>query len=203
MAQDRVWVSAVKQDHSLIRPLDRDEHEPGWAAILQERRAPVEGELPLQKFAEYRDDSLKDLPPLFDGGGGLNLVGQIAAPMLTFDLGRTLILPLRIFLADRSTEIGAERAFYTIPRYHVFEALAPEDSPALRPGRHSKPPTQWLLPRAPKDGDVAVQSQALEAPAIWVDPKLINGFFMSGPLVAALQEAGVARYWQVFECRMV
>ncbi|TCP43013.1 hypothetical protein [Rhodovulum marinum] len=200
MAQDRVWVSAIKTDSSLVKGLEKDESEPGWVA-LNERRDPAEQDLPVHLYGKYRDDPLKDLPPLFMGGSGISMSGQIAAPMLNFDLGRTLLLPLRILLADRTTEIGAERAFYTIPRYHVFEALAPEDSPALRQSEYDD--AQWLLPRAPKDGDVAVKPQALEAPAIWFDSRLINGFFMSGPLVAALQEAGVARYWQLFECRVV
>lgn len=202
MKSDSVWVSSVKSDSTLVRSLSVDRSEPGWAA-LKEGRVPSGDELPLNAFAKNRDDRLKNLPPLFQGGGGITVTSALAAPMLKFDLGRTLLLPMRIFLADRKTEVGAERGFFTIPRYEVFEALAPEASPELQPDRYSNPPTHWALPWTPKDGDVAVHAKALDGPAMWHDPKLFNGTFLSGALVAAMQEAGVARYWQLTRCRVV
>lgn len=124
--------------------------------------------------------------------------------MLKFDLGRTLLLPVRLFLQDRETEIGADPGYFVIARWHVFEALAPEESPNLQPNRYSDPPTNWSLPWTPKDGDVAVHATALDPPAaIWFDPQLMDGLFLSGGLVAALKEAGVAKFWKLKRCRVV
>jgi hypothetical protein len=110
---------------------------------------------------------------------------------------------MRVYLADRKTEVHADRGYHTLARYEVFKTLAPEESPALRPIRYSNPPTNWQMPRPPKDGDVAVHARALDGPAIWHDPQLLQAFFFRGDVVAAMEEAGVAKPWRLIRCRVV
>jgi hypothetical protein len=84
---------------------------------------------------------------------------------------------------DRTDPVWAaikEARYYTMPRYEVFQALAPEQSQALKPSRYSKPPKLWSLPRPTKDGDVAVHARALDGPT-----------------------AGVAKHWRLHRCRIV
>jgi hypothetical protein len=202
MKSDSVWVSAVRMDNTLTQMMSVDRADPVWAAI-KEARMPSADELPIKAWANSPQETFARLPLLFSGGGGTSFTGEIAAPILKFDLDRTFALPMRIFLHDRKTEVHADRNYYTMPRYEVFQALAPEQSPALKPSRYSNPPKLWSLPRPAKDGDVAVHARALDGPAIWHDPQLMSGQFFRGDVVAALEAAGVAKPWRLHRCRIV
>ena len=209
MKCDSVWVSCIALDRTLTPVnLDFDPNEAARKAILVEKRDPEPDELPVSIFAKVDNDPLDNLPVFFVGGG-YTFSGRIAAPFFKFDLGRNLILPVQIFLHDRTTEVYAERSYFTRLRSEVLEALAPEASPNLRPagqnrpGASQKPPTRWFLPWEPQDEDVAVTRKALDSPAIWHDPTLINSLFINGEVVKALQDAGVAKYWQLKRCRIV
>ena len=157
----------------------------------------------MKAWADSPQETFKDLPLLFMGGGGTSFTREIAAPLSCFDLGRTFVLPMRVFLADRKTKVHADRGYHTMPRFERFEVLAPEESPALLPNRYENPPTHWGLPWTPKDGDVAVHARALDGPAIWHDPQLSRVVFFRGDVVAAMEEAGVAKPWRLIRCRIV
>jgi hypothetical protein len=202
MKSDSVWVSTVDLDSTLVQLMSTDRTDPVWAAI-KEARWPAAEDLPIKAWAKSPLETFKDLPLLFMGGGGTSFTREIAAPLLRFDLGRTFVLPMRIFLADRKTEVHADRGYHTMPRFEVFRALAPEQSPALRPSPYSNPPTNWMMPLPPGDIDMAVHASALDGPAIWHDPQLLQAFFFRGDVVAAMEEAGVAQYWRLIRCRVV
>ena len=202
MKNDSVWVSTVDMDSSLVQMMSTDRTDPVWAAI-KEARLPAAEDLPMKVWADSPQENLAKLPLLFSGPSGQIFTREIAAPLLRFDLGRTFVLPIRILLADRKTEVHADRGYHTMPRFEVFKALAPEESPALRPNAYENPPRNWGLPWTPKDGDVAVHARALDGPAIWDDPQLFNGFFFRGDVVAAMEEAGVAKPWRLIRCRIV
>jgi hypothetical protein len=206
MKSDSVWVSAVDLDNTLTQMMSVDRTDPVWAAV-KEARMPSPDDLPIKTWADSPQETFAKLPLLFSGGGGTSFSEEIAAPILRFDLGRTFVLPMRIFLFDRKTEVHADRNYYTMPRYEVFKALAPEQSPALVPSPYSNPPNLWRLPEAPRrtisDEDVAVHASALDGPAIWHDPQLSGGQFFRGDVVAAMDAAGVAKPWRLHRCRIV
>ena len=202
MKSDSVWVSTIGLDSTLVQLMSTDKDNALWAAI-KEARWPAAEDLPMKVWAKSPLETCKDLPLLFTGGGGAKFTREIAAPLLRFDLGRTFVLPVRILLADRKTEVHADRGYHTMPRFEVFRALAPEQSPALRPNPYDNPPSNWNLPSKPADGDVAVHARALDGPAIWHDPQLISGFFFRGDVVAAMEEAGVSHPWRLIRCRVV
>lgn len=129
--------------------------------------------------------------------------GEIAEILLSFDLGTMLVLPLRVLEHDRKTEVYGDRNYHLLFRYNVFRALAPKESPNLKPGRFSDPPSHWAMPWEPKDGDVAVHETALDGPAIWNDPQLMQVHFYNGEVVKALEAAGVAHLWRFKKCRVV
>lgn len=202
MKSDSVWVSTVAMENTLVQMMSTDRTDAVWSAIM-EARMPTAGDLPIMAWADSPRDNLDKLPLLFSGPSGFTFTREIAEPLLRFDLGRTFVLPMRIFLYDRKTEVHADRHYYTMPRYEVFKALAPEQSPALLPNPYEKTPTTWSLPRPTKDGDVAVHARALDGPAIWHDPQLMSGQFFRGDVVAALEAAGVAKPWRLHRCRIV
>ncbi len=202
MKSDSVWVSTVDLDSTLVQIMSTDRTDPVWAAI-KEARWPAAEDLPIKAWAKSPLETFKDLPLLFMGGGGNSFTHEIAAPLLRFELGRTFVLPMRVFLADRQTEVHVDRGYHTMPRFEVFKALAAEESPALRPSRYSNPPTNWMMPLPPGDIDVAVHARALDGPAIWHDPQLSQGVFFRGDVVAAMEEAGVARHWRLIRCRVI
>ena len=202
MKSDSVWVSTVDMDHTLVQLMSTDRTDPVWKAI-KEARTPSSDSLPMKAWADLPQETLERLPCLFSGPSGTIFTDQIAAPLLLFNLGQTLVLPIRIFLADRKTEIHSDRGYHTMPRCEVFEALAPEQSPELKPNPYDKAPKNWSLPKPTKDGDIAVHARALDGPAIWHDPQIIRGFFFRGDVVAALESAGVSRPWRLFRCRVV
>lgn len=202
MKSDSVWVSTVAMENTLVQMMSTDRTDAVWSAIM-EARMPTAGDLPIMAWADSPRDNLDKLPLLFSGPSGFTFTREIAEPLLRFDLGRTFVLPMRIFLYDRKTEVHADRSYYTMPRYEVFKALAPEQSPALLPNPYEKTPTTWSLPRPTKDGDVAVHARALDGPAIWHDPQLMSGQFFRGDVVAALEAAGVAKPWRLHRCRIV
>jgi hypothetical protein len=203
MKSDSVWVSTIGLDSTLVQLMATEKDNALWAAI-REARWPAAEDLPMKAWADSPRETFKDLPLLFTGGGGgTKFTREIAAPLLRFDLGRTFVLLMRIFLADRKTEVHADRGYHTMPRFEVFRALAPEESPALRPSRYSNPPTNWMMPLPPGDIDVAVHARALDGPAIWHDPQLLQAFFFRGEVVAAMEEAGVAQHWRLIRCRVV
>ena len=200
MKTDSVWISALPRDGSNVElRLDYDPEEPARKAILS-RGEPRPEDLPIIAFEEYLDGPIKDLPPLFDGAGGIAISGELAETLLKFDLGRTLVLPLRILKYDRKTEILGDRGYHIILRYEVFEALSPDASTGLRPASKETPPIRWNLPRPVTDNDVAVTKAALDGPAIWWDPALHTTRFFNGEVVAAMHENDTAKYWHLKRC---
>lgn len=203
MTTDTVWLWMSQYDNTLIQVnLDFDRDQPALLAI-REKRDPRPDELPVVIFGGFPDAPVRKLPPLFDGGGAWTFSAQLAAPLLKLDLGKTLILPVRILQNDKKTEIFADRGYFQMLRHEVFNALAPEESQNLKQSRYSN--THWSVPidRELKDDDVAVHATALDAPNIWHDPQLMNSMFFSGKAVAALRDAGVSKYFAFIQCRIV
>ncbi|WP_156102942.1 hypothetical protein [Thioclava atlantica] len=105
MKTESVWIADLHRDGTnVVTDLDFDRDEPARKAILSGGE-PRSEDLPIVAFEKYEDGPIKRLPSLFIGAGGIVISGELAAPLLKFDLGRTLVLPLRIFKHDRKTEI--------------------------------------------------------------------------------------------------
>lgn len=205
MKTDSVWVSALPKDGSMVETrLGFDQEEPARKAILSGSDPRLE-DLPIKAFEEYADGPIEDLPPIFDGAGGLAVSYELAEPLLRFDLGRTLLLPLRLLRYDRKTEFFGERGYYILLRNEVFKAMTPEACENLRPSLGSSPPKRWKLPilQPLQDNDVAVNAKALDGPAQWSDPSLINAKFFNGEVVKAMQETDTAKYWHLKRCSIV
>ena len=83
--------------------LDFDADEPGRKAISPDSD-PSPEDLPVSGFECNFDGPVRELPPIFKGAGGVVVSRELVEPLLRFDLGRTLLLPLRLLRYDRKTE---------------------------------------------------------------------------------------------------
>lgn len=202
---DSVWVSALPKDGSMVETkLGFDREEPARKAISS-GGDPRPKDLPIIAFEKYYDGPISDLPPIFDGASGIVISHELAEPFLRFDLGRTLVLPLRLFRYDKTTEFFSERGYHIILRYEVFKALASDACENIRAAGSANPPKRWALPRLHplEDDDVAVNTNALDSPAYWWDPALYDTHFINGEVVKAMQETDTAKYWHLKRCRII
>ena len=188
-----------------------DPKEPARLAT-RENRMPQEDELPATIFEQYRDAPLTELPSFFVGGATIAFERELAGPLLTNDLGLTFVLPLQVLDYERKKQLFTERNYHCIFRHNVFRALAPEHSPRLVASVHY-PNAPLQIPMKPRpgkphipdieDGDVAVHAKALEGPLTWYDDQLSGCIFFRGDLVEEMEDAGVAKYWQLKKCKIV
>jgi hypothetical protein len=202
LGDDEIWISNIFHDSTIVRGTDIDRSEAGWVA-LKERQSVSEEELPLNIYAHYKDETFHNLPPAFEGAGGLKLSAPIAAVLRQINLGKAFLAPARLYLYDRRTPV--EKAYFIYASYERKDAFVPELSRDVRTNPYDKtdPPPYWNMPWKPKDGDIAVRETALEGADMWMDPKLDGSLFMKGRLVAALQQAGIAKLFSLTRCRMV
>jgi hypothetical protein len=59
------------------------------------------------------------------------------------------------------------------------------------------------MPFVHKDDQLAVSRAAMAGPDVWADPTLFKSVFVSERLGKALREAGLARAFRLFRCRVV
>ncbi len=179
--------------------MSTDSSEPGWVS-LRERQTVAEENLPLRIYADLKDETFQDLPEAFLGGGGLKLSGRIAAVLRQFDLGKGFLIPAQLYLYDRRTPVDQNYVIYG--SYEIRDTFVPEQSREVRKPAHRNvdPPLYWKMPWEPKDDDIAVRQAALQGADMWMDRMLFGAIFMSGPLVAALQAAGLAEIFSLTKC---
>lgn len=206
LAEGDVWISGFFSDSTYVHGVKVDWDSAGWREVAQKRHPPPET-LPLPVYAEYQDDTLQDLPPVFQGGGGVNVCPAMADVFRQFDLvadgdGKGGVFPIQLFLYDRKTPV---RTDYSVLVYGGFKlgSLIPEESKGLRAGKYaSDPPQRWMLSKI-GDGDIAVCASVRSGSDIWFDPKLQSAVFMSDRLVHALKDAGFAKYFNPIRCRVI
>ncbi len=203
MTTDSIWVTTVMSGvptpgFEFSSPKD----DPARRAMRQAKE-PDPKDLPLIIFEERPDATLDDLPELFRGGGLLVISDRVAAPFRQFDMGRTYFAPVKVLLADKATEVHADRGYVSMQRRKTVDAVAIEECRDLRPSTSSKPPTHWSTPRNLKDEDIAVYTEALDGPPIWSSMQLVDSTFFRGDIVDALSAAGVADLWKFKRCRIV
>jgi hypothetical protein len=182
--------------------IDPDGSQPALRAMRQ-CKVPLPEDLPITVFAARDDITLEDLPEFFVGGSVCAFTKSIAAPLRKFDLGKTLLMPVRILLADKQTEVYADRQYVAINRFEVFESFDIDASRNLRPSLHKRDPPKWRLPSKLKDDDIAISASTPDVPPIWGDKILMGGIYFRGDVVEALEAAGVAKFWNFKSCRIV
>ncbi len=204
---DEVWVSFAFQDERLwgrpVSPMvgkDVDTEN-----LVDIGRRNLHGEIfsaddfPKSIQWTYPKTEIKSLPPLFLAGDYFGVNAAAAAVLRGHDLGDGSLFPVTGFQADRITPIPGD--FFLLNFGNVKPGgFAPEHS-ALRPDPFRE---NFWWPRATSKGrDVAVVQAVTKGPEIWVDDRLENLFFISGPLAKSLKKAGFLSAFKLEKCKIV
>jgi hypothetical protein len=201
---DMVWVSRAMVHASNQRPFRNDlaerDHdrllEIGRANCLGERMAP--DDFPKLIFgAPHARETNYHVPDLFFAYGFWIVSKATADVMRQVDLGGAQLVPVPVLKKDRQTPIGGE--WLCINFGNAKHAVVPDKSETIRMG----PQDRYNLPVTTKDDDVAVSSDALQPPDIWVDPQLWDNFFVSDRLRGALRKAKADKGFMLVRCRVV
>ena len=141
------------------------------------------------------------MPDVFIAHGHCIVSERAADVLRQFDLGGGALYPLDAVLQkDRKTPVPGEYFCWIFG--NVKEAFLGDESPDARPfvsGLHG----EWKMPFVHRDGQLAVSTDALRGPDVWVDPRLFKSVFVSGPLGNALDQAGLREAFRLFLCRVL
>ena len=127
---------------------------------------------------------------IFDSRGYMVMSEAAARVLRQFNLGNGALYPVRVTLADQETPIG--EGWYCLNYGNARESVMREHLAGLMP----IPDTDlYILGGYLKDGQLAVRRSALGGPHVWVDPRLLRGFFVSGRLGAAIKQAKLTGFY--------
>lgn len=154
---------------------------------------------PKEMFAKYKDKKEKKQPDLFMAGGFWTVSFYCAAVLRQFNLGKGNLYPVKLLQHDRTTPV--EGAYFCLNFGAQKTAVLTDQS-----SRIDKPYEKhdiWEPPMAMQDKDIAVSSNALEGPDIWMDTRLRRAFFVSDSLAQALRAAKVSRPFKLRKCIVI
>jgi hypothetical protein len=168
-----VWVSRALVHASNQRPFRNDIAEKDHDRLIEIQKANEQGEIldpadfPRVIFgAPHALDKDYNLPDLF-AAYGYWVVSRAAVDVLQqFDLGQAQFVPVPVLKNDLQTPVGGE--WFCINFGNAKNTIIPEKSEKLRPW----PQNRFKLPATIADNQLAVSSEALWSPDIWVDPRL-------------------------------
>lgn len=188
-----VWISAAMTNEARILPMRSDmalsnADEAAEAIRLNNRGVALSRDrFPEEVYGSSDAGTLETLPDFFSADGFWTVSEACARVFRGVDPGAGRLYPVRIFQKDRKTQLPG--------RYHCLnfgsakDAFLPESSPTTFKSQHGG--EVWMPPFVLKDGDVAVSEVALAGSDLWVDPKILSVFFVSGRLARALKAAKV------------
>ena len=200
-----VWVSAAPMSGYINKAFDSDIFLNDKEIALDSMRRSEKGAsisancFPTQMYGKYPDKHYKKHPDLFKAGGFWTVSAATAEVLQQFDLGDGGLYPVELFQHNRTKRIEGE--YFCWYFGNVKKTYLPEESNNMRYPFGSD--TRCTLNLAPKDGDVALSSLALNPPDVWVEQNIESAFFLSDPLVQALRAAKVTRNFALKKCRIL
>ncbi len=203
---DEVWVSFAFQDERFwAGPVGLWGDPEKAEEIVEIGNRNLRGEvIPARDFPKrirWRDDKTiaKGLPPLFLAGDYFGVNAAAAAVLRAHDLGSGSLYPVTGFQADETNKIPGD--FFLLNFGNVKPGgFAPEHS-NMRP--HPFRDNFWRPRAISKGRDVAVAQAVTKGPEIWVDDRLQNLFFVSGPLAKSLKKAGFLSAFRLEKCKVI
>lgn len=206
---DTVWISVAPWHGSNLRAIansftvsdDLLKHASECRAANNAGESLDQNCFPKEIFgASDSSESDYELPNLFFAAS-VWAVSKAAADVLEkFDLGGGALFPVKVLKKDRQTPVGGE--WFCINFGNRKSALLESQSSSLRQG-YIRPKEKGWLPKAMKDGDVAVSSAACSGPDIWIDPQVGDAFFLSDALGKALKKAKADKGFFLHKCRVI
>jgi hypothetical protein len=210
MTKETVWGSRAMSDTTLIKSITCDELETDPATVLEAMENVTKAHpmpaarFPKRLYGKYRDKHIKKLPDICMASGFWVVSAACADVLRQFDLGLTSLYPVDIFQYDRTTRVEGD--YFHLAFGEVKNVFEPDQTPDVRVAsalRNPKPNGYWRLKFTLSDGDTAVKKSALEGVDLWIDPSLLDIFFMSDALVQALKVAKLTRRFGLRKCRVV
>lgn len=201
-----VFVSTAPSDSTLIKHLGADivERDPDKAIAAEQRDwagEPLDDDMfPAAIWGDKHSKRMTRLPHLFYANGYWCISEAAKTIIEAAELGRTRIRPVPIFQRDRTTPVPGR--FFCLNIAETKAALAPDASHGLRRNPYAKVDV-FNTPYVTNDGDIAVNAAALVGAELWKDPALQRDFFVSSRLGTALADAGMAKAFRLFSCRVV
>jgi hypothetical protein len=194
---------------SLRKPVTSVEIEADVKRLVDAMRRNDNGEhLPAGRFPDefywkQTDRKVETLSDFFSANGFWVVSGTVAEIMRGFDMGENGLYPTRFVQRDRVTPIAG--SYFCLNFGARKASFRPDKSFGIRgPINHHQGYQPWRPPLPTKTDDLALDATALEGPEMWMEtPTLINTFFLSGPLVAALKAAKLTRQMRLRRCRIV
>jgi hypothetical protein len=154
-------------------------------------------EIFVKKDAKTNYEKLDDL---FFAGSYWIVSGAVADIFTHFDLGKGNVYPTKVFRKDRITPIGDR--WFCLNFGNVKLAYLGEGGEDRTP-YIPKPFIRHATPCPLTDNVLALNSEALVGPDIWVDPQIYDTFFVSDQLAGALKNARVARPFGLKKCKIL
>jgi len=203
---DNVWISSVLTDPDLVLMMETDivaEDAPKAIEALNLLNAgkSIPAQMCPRMIWPGETSKVSDrLPDLFLANAYPIVSERGAAVLRQFDLGGGSLHAVETVLQkDRQTPISG--TFYCWVFGNTKVAFSAEQSSGTRPfaGPNSG---RWKMPFVHQDDQLAVSHAASGGADVWADPTLFKSVFLSRRLGEALTNAGLAKAFRLFRCRV-
>ena len=200
------WISRAPAHASNLRPLRHSLSDDNTKLeLVQNAQKRIEsGEpvglecLPEEIYgAPHAKEKDYNLPDIFFAYGYWAVSKAAADVMRQFDLGRASLSAVRVLKKDRSTPVGGEWLLIVFGNHK--NTVVAEASPGLRPFVRDIFSTSSKL----EDGQIALRTEALLSPELWVEKKIDSAILFSWELGSALKKAKADKGFFLKQCRIV
>jgi len=201
---DYVWVSTVMGNASLIVMATTDIVEEDLERAKSGLKALKEGQpvdpLHLPQSVYMAKGKKANLPPVFDANGYYIVNGTVADILSRYDLGEGGLYPVKVWQSDRATPVQGRWFCW------VFGNLKSAFTKANSVNMLDRGVAggEWAkMPYTPADFEVAVTSEALSGPDVWLDLRLFKTVFMSRELGDELATANLGQILELYRAKIV
>jgi len=132
---------------------------------------------------------------------GYNVISKKAADVLrNFELGNCTLFPVKISKSDMVTPAG--EGWFCLNYGNIKNTIVPATPIGMMPIPNVDKKDLFIIGGYLKDDQLSVLSSAADGPDIWVDPRMLSGFFVSGRLADAIKSAGLRNFF-LSRCKLV
>jgi hypothetical protein len=212
---DYVWVSNIQADSSLTRFMNTDLPEPSVEEAKEGFRVRWHGKpapanyCPNKIWAKEIHETRQAMgpkyapAPLFEAGGRWIMCSAAADIFRRFDLGGGALCPVREGVwAPDPTARDPDNWFCWIFG-NAKKAFSESNSPSAPGVDGPQFRDECALPWKMTDDVIAVSTEALSGPDVWVDRTLFKSVFLSRELGDALDAEGFREAFRLYRARVI
>lgn len=206
---DHVWLSIAMTKAGSAPSVNTDTsgtdvNKTVKAITLNEKGERVSEDLCANRIWTVEDTPfIENMPDFFSAQGYRIVSSHVADILRRFNLGGGALYPVKegVYQADNKTRIGGD--YFSWIFGNTKTAFLEQFSPNVEAMSGSGKRNWCSIASSNIDNDVAVSSNALSGPDVWVDPQLFKSIFLSGPLGDALVEGGFKKSLFLIRCRVI